>query len=96
LNDFPNLQALNIENNPVKAKNIENLTSEQINFLIEKIKEGKFRVNSYRGTVLIDLLFHVQSLVKQGDSSQAQNSHYLQTLLRQENSKLDNQNKMPT
>jgi hypothetical protein len=96
LNNFPNLQALNIENNPVKAKNIEKLTSEQVSSFVEKIKERKFKVNSYRGTVLVDLLFHIQSLIKQGDSSQTQNSSYLQTLLRQEDSKLDSQDKMPT
>jgi len=96
LNDFPNLQALNIENNPVKAKNIEKITSEQVSSLVEKIKEKKFKVNSYRGTILIDLLFHIRDLIKHGDNSQAQNSYFLQTLLHQENSRSDNQAGSPT
>ena len=62
LTQFPNLQYLNVENNPISAINLQKLSKEQLKILIEKIKERKFRVNSYRGTVLQDLLFYLQGL----------------------------------
>jgi Leucine Rich repeats (2 copies) len=62
LTQFPNLQYLNLENNPVSAINLQKLSKEQLKILVEKIKDKKFRVNSYRGTVLQDLLFYLQSL----------------------------------
>jgi hypothetical protein len=61
LTQFPNLQYLNLENNPVAATNLNKLTKDQLKVLVDKIKEKKFRVNSYRGTVLQDLLFYLQS-----------------------------------
>jgi len=61
LAQFPNLQYLNVENNPVSAINLNKLSKDQLKVLVEKIKEKKFRVNSYRGTVLQDLLFFLQS-----------------------------------
>jgi Leucine-rich repeat (LRR) protein len=50
LSTFPNLESLNIENNPVKVKNLNNLTSEQFSKLVNGIKEKKFRVISWQGT----------------------------------------------
>jgi hypothetical protein len=66
LSQFPNLQYLNIENNPVSAVNLQKLSKEQLKIIVEKIKERKFRVNSYRGTVLQDLLFHLQASGQSG------------------------------
>jgi hypothetical protein len=68
LTNFPNLQYLNIENNPVSAINLQKLSQDQLKNLVGKIKDRKFRVNSYRGTVLQDLLFHLQN---SGNTGQA-------------------------
>jgi len=46
LSNFPNLQSLNIENNPVKAKNLTSLTSAQFGKLVQGIKDKKIKVNS--------------------------------------------------
>src|SRR5207248_7012492 len=46
LTTFPNLESLNIENNPVKTKNLNNLTGEQFSKLVAGIKDKKFRVIS--------------------------------------------------
>ena len=71
LSEFPNLQSLNLENNPVKAINLEKLTLEQIGKLTERIRDRKWRVNSYRGTILADLLFYIQSLINKGERSES-------------------------
>src|SRR6185437_5725340 len=81
LSIFPNLEYLNCENNPLSAKNLENLTSEQFGKLVQGIKDKKIKINSFKGTVLVDLLEYAQKLVKNGDSSQQQQAHYLQTLI---------------
>ena len=81
LENFPNLEYLNCENNPLSAKNLENLTSEQFGKLVQGIKEKKIRINSFKGTILMDLLEYAQKLVAKGDNNQTQNAHYLQTLI---------------
>jgi hypothetical protein len=63
---FPNLEKINLQNNPVKTKNLNNLIKEQFNKLIQGIKAKKIRVDSFKGTILIDLLEHAQKLVSQG------------------------------
>src|SRR6185437_11168276 len=81
LSIFPNLEYLNCENNPLSAKNLENLTSEQFGKLVQGIKDKKIKINSFKGTVLVDLLEYAQKLVKNGDSSQQQQAHQLQVIL---------------
>jgi hypothetical protein len=56
LKNFPNLKWLNLENNPLSAKNLENLTSENFGKLVEGIKNKQIRINSWKGTILMDLL----------------------------------------
>jgi len=46
LNTFPNLEYLNCENNPLSAKNLDNLSSEQFGKLVQGIKDEKIRINS--------------------------------------------------
>ena len=46
LSTFPNLEYLNCENNPLSAKNLDNLTSEQFGKLVQGIKDKKIRINS--------------------------------------------------
>ena len=81
LTNFPNLEYLNCENNPLSAKNLENLTSEQFGKLVKGIKDKKIKINSFKGTILMDLLEYAQKLVAKGDNNQTQNAHYLQTLI---------------
>jgi len=81
LTNFPNLEYLNCENNPLSAKNLENLTGEQFGKLVQGIKDKKIKINSWKGTILMDLLEYAQKLVAKGDNNQTQNAQYLQTLI---------------
>jgi len=81
LKNFPNLKWLNLENNPLSAKNLENLTSENFGKLVQGIKNKQIRINSWKGTILMDLLEYAQKLIKNGDSSQQQQAHQLQAIL---------------
>ena len=78
---FPNLEYLNCENNPLSAKNLENLSSEQFGKLVKGIKNKKIKINSWKGTILMDLLEYAQKLLKNGDSSQQQQAYQLQDIL---------------
>src|SRR2546430_3565493 len=78
---FPNLAGINLQNNPASAKNLNNLTNQQFNQLIQGIKTKKIRVDSFKGTVLMDLLEYTQNLIKNGDNSQRQQAYQLQTVL---------------
>src|SRR6185436_15538836 len=81
LSTFPNLEYLNCENNPLSAKNLENLSSEQFSKLVKGIKDKKIRINSFKGTILMDLLEYAQKLIKNGNSSQQQQAHQLHAIL---------------
>ena len=81
LETFPNLEYMNCENNPLSAKNLENLTGEQFGKLVQGIKDKKIKINSWKGTILMDLLEYAQKLVAKGDNNQTQNAQYLQTLI---------------
>lgn len=81
LKNFPNLKWLNLENNPLSAKNLNKLTGEQFGKLVEGIKNKQIRINSYKGTVLMDLLEYTQQLIKNGDNSQRQQAYQLQAIL---------------
>ena len=81
LENFPNLEYLNCENNPLSAKNLDKLSSEQFGKLIQGIKDKKIKINSWKGTILMDLLEYAQKLIKNGDSSQQQQAHQLQAIL---------------
>lgn len=71
--EFPKLEQLNLDYNPVSAKNLENLTSEQFSKLVESMKNKKIKFSPYRGTILADLLEYSQKLISQGkNTSQAQ------------------------
>ena len=88
------MEYLNCENNPLSAKNLENLSSEQFGKLVQGIKDKKIRINSFKGTILIDLLEYAQKLVVKGDNNQTQNAQYLQTLI-SSNSPAKSDNKQP-
>jgi len=80
---FPNLEAINVENNPVKTKNLNNLTAEQFSRLVTGIKNKKFRVVSWQGNILMDLLDYAQVLVARGSNSHNAHVVQLQTLIQE-------------
>ena len=84
---------MNCENNPLSAKNLDNLSSEQFGKLVQGIKDKKIKINSFKGTILMDLLEYSQKLVAKGDNSQSQNTQYLQTLIQQGDSPVKSDNK---
>ena len=53
-----------------------NLTAEQFSRLVEGIKSKKFRVVSWQGTILMDLLEYAKDLVSRGHTSH--NAHVVQ------------------
>ncbi|CAG8841526.1 21991_t:CDS:1, partial [Racocetra persica] len=75
--------SMNLSGNPIKAKNLDNLSNEQFGKLVKGIKDKKIRINSYKGTVLMDFLEYAQRLAGQGNQQQQQNAQYLQTLIQQ-------------
>jgi hypothetical protein len=89
LKTFPNLKKINGGNNPLKAKNLQNLTSEQFNKLVVGMKDKSIQINSYKGTILMDLLEYTQGLIKNGDNSQRQQAQQLQVIL--QNSSINNE-----
>jgi len=80
---FPNLEAINLENNPIKTKNLANLTAEQFSRLVSGIKSKKFRVVSWQGTILMDLLEYAQQLVARGNTSHNAHVAHLQELVQE-------------
>jgi len=62
--EFPNLKYLNLDYNPLRAKNLNNLTSEQLEKLAEGMKNKKIRLSMNKGTILADLLEYTQQLIK--------------------------------
>jgi len=91
LKNFPNLKWLNLENNPLSAKNLENLTSENFGKLVNGIKNKQIRINSWKGTILMDLLEYAQKLIKNGDNSQQQQAYQLQAILQNNSIKNEQQ-----
>ena len=76
--EFPNLKYLNLDRNPLSAKNLENLTEKQLEKLADGLKSKQIRISLGQGTVLADLLEYTQKLIKKGDNKQA---HKLQNTL---------------
>ena len=87
LSSFPNLQYINLENNPVKTKNLNNLTSSQFSQLVQGIKDKKIKVNSWKGTILMDLLEYAQRLASSGSSTHHSHMVALKTIIQQEKPK---------
>ncbi|CAI2167053.1 15868_t:CDS:2 [Funneliformis geosporum] len=85
LNTLPNkekLTSLNFFGNQIsEAKNLQNLTSEQFNKLVVGMKDKSIQINSYKSTILMDLLEYTQHLIKSGDNSQRQQAQQLQAIL---------------
>jgi len=81
--DFPNLKYLNLDRNPLSAKNLNNLTDKQLEKLADGLKSKQIRISLGQGTVLADLLDYTQQLIKKGGSSSA---HKLQAVIQDSSS----------
>ena len=77
-----------MENNPVKTKNLNNLTSSQFSKLVQGIKDKKFRVVSWQGTILMDLLEYAQRLMVRGSATHNSHMVYLKSLTIEEPNKI--------
>ena len=81
--EFPNLKYLNLDRNPLSAKNLNNLTDKQLEKLADGLKSKQIRISLGQGTVLADLLDYTQQLIKKGGSSSA---HKLQAVIQDSSS----------
>ena len=77
--EFPNLKYLNLDYNPLSAKNLENLSSEQLNKLADGLKSKQIRISVNQGAILSDLLEYTRELIKKGENKE--NAHKLQAIL---------------
>jgi len=77
--EFPNLKYLNLDYNPLSMKNLSNLTSPQLEKLVEGMKNKKIRISVSKGAVLADLLEYTKELIKKGENKE--NAHKLQAIL---------------
>ena len=79
------MKYLNLDRNPLSAKNLENLTSEQLEKLAEGMKSKQIRISVGQGTILADLLEYTQKLIKKGDGSSS-SAHKLATVIQSSSS----------
>jgi hypothetical protein len=97
--EFPKLKYLNLERNPLSAKNLENLTSQQLEKLAEGMKSKQIRISAGQGTILADLLEYTQKLIKKGGGSSTNSAHKLQSILQSsspvKNEQQRNNSKLP-
>lgn len=75
---FPNLAGINLQNNPLSAKNLDKLSNEQFAKLVNRIKQQKIKIHSFKGTILMDLLDHARKLTANGNN---QHAYQLQALI---------------
>jgi len=80
--EFPNLKYLNLDRNPLSAKNLNNLTDKQLEKLADGLKSKQIRISANQGTILSDLLEYTQQLIKKGSSSSG-SAHKLQAIIQQ-------------
>jgi hypothetical protein len=76
--EFPSLKYLNLDRNPLSAKNLNDLTDKQLEKLADGLKSKQIRISLSQGTVLANLLEYTQNLIKKGDTRQA---YRLQSIL---------------
>jgi len=67
--NFPNLKTINLSNNPLTGKNLEKLDSQQFSRLVQLVETGKIKINSWKGTFLVDLLKYTERLIIAGHTS---------------------------
>ena len=67
---FPNLKYLNLDRNPLSAKNLNNLTDKQLEKLAEGLKSKQIRISLSQGSILSDLLEYTQKLIRKGENTE--------------------------
>ena len=77
--EFPNLKYLNLDRNPLSAKNLSNLTDKQLEKLADGLKSKQIRISANQGTILSDLLEYTQHLIKKGENTQQ--AHQLKEII---------------
>ena len=92
--EFPNLKYLNLDRNPLSAKNLNNLTDKQLEKLADGLKSKQIRISLSQGTILSDLLEYTQKLIKKGSGSSTSSAHKLQAVI--QNSSLNEQQEKKT
>ena len=60
LNNFPNLESINLENNPLNGNNLDGLSDQQFSCLLGLVEAKKLKINSWKGTFLLS---YFQSLI---------------------------------
>jgi hypothetical protein len=70
-------------------KVVSNLTSEQFGRIVAGIKDKKFRVVSWQGTVLMDLLEYAKELVARGNTNHNSHVVHLQSLIKEQPSEVE-------
>lgn len=64
---FPNLEKINLQNNPLSAKNLDKLSNEQFARLVNEIEEQNIKIDPLNSlpssTIAKDLLEYVQELI---------------------------------
>jgi hypothetical protein len=61
--NFPNLKTINLSNNPLTGKSLEKLDHQQFSRLVQLAEVGKIKINSWKGTFLVDLLKYTEKLI---------------------------------
>jgi len=61
--NFPNLKTINLSNNPLTGKSLEKLDRQQFSRLVQLVETGKIKINSWKGTFLVDLLKYTEKLI---------------------------------
>src|SRR5205814_7953304 len=73
LANFPNLKMLNLDNNPLSLKNLDQLSVEQLNSVVKKIEQKEIKINTWRGTIALDLLKALHELKVKENNNNNQN-----------------------
>lgn len=65
LTDFPSLELVNLENNPLNLSELSNLNNQQFSQLVEKVRTKKLKINSLKGNSSLDFLEYIEQLRKE-------------------------------
>ena len=80
LNGFPNLESINLENNPLNGNNFESLNNQQFSQLVELVETKKLKINSWKGSFLLDLLKYTKRLKEENAQLKQQTQAQIQIL----------------
>ncbi|MDR1670605.1 MAG: hypothetical protein LBR43_02695 [Spiroplasmataceae bacterium] len=64
LDNFPNAK-INLANNPLNGNTLKDLNDQQFSLLVERIKNGSLKINSWKGAFLLDLLNYTSEIKRE-------------------------------